>query len=57
MTFSYNNLLPNDKLQAMPADIGSGINPKPVVDKHIEVDVAPKITIPPTDFKIVIRVL
>ena len=33
-----NILLPNDKVQAKPADIGKTINPIPVIDKVIEVD-------------------
>ncbi len=40
-----NILLPNDKIQAIPAVIGRIIKPIPVIDKVIEVDVAPIITI------------
>ena len=52
-----NTLLPNDKVQAIPADIGRIIKPKPVVDRVIEVDVAPMVTIESTDSNIVFRVL
>ena len=40
-----NILLPNDKVHAIPADIGKIIKPMPVIDRVIEVDVAPMITI------------
>ena len=52
-----NTLLPNDKVQAIPADIGKIIRPIPVIDRVIEVDVAPMITILSKDSKIVFRVL
>ena len=52
-----NTLLPNDKPQAIPADIGRIIKPAPVIDRVIEVDVAPMITILSTDSNIVFRVL
>ena len=52
-----NILLPNDRVQAIPADIGKIIKPTPVTDKVIEVDVAPMITILSTDSNIVFRVL
>ena len=52
-----NILLPNDRAQAIPADIGNTIKPKPVTDKVIEVDVAPIITILSTDSNTVFRVL
>ena len=52
-----NTLLPNDRLQAIPADIGKIIKPIPVIDRVIEVDVAPMITILSTDSNIVFRVL
>ena len=51
-----NTLLPNDKVQPIPADIGKRIKPTPVTDKVIEVDVAPMITILSTDSNIVFRV-
>ena len=52
-----NTLLPNDKIQTKPADIGKIIKPTPVTVKVIEVDVAPMITIESTDSNIVFRVL
>ena len=52
-----NTLLLNDKPQAISADIGKIIKPKPVIDRVIEVDVAPMITIESTDSNIVFRVL
>ena len=50
-------LLPNDRVQTIPADIGKIIRPIPVIDKVIEVDVAPMIMIESTDSNIVFRVL
>ena len=50
-------LLPNDKVQAIPADIGKIIKPIPVIDRVIEVDVSPMITIESNDFNSVFRVL
>ena len=52
-----NILLPNDRVHAIPADIGKIIKPIPVTDRVIEVDVAPMITILSTDSNIVFRVL
>ena len=52
-----NTLLPNDRVQTIPADTGRRIKPIPVIDKVIEVDVAPMITILSTDSNIVFRVL
>ena len=52
-----NTLLPNDRVQAKPADIGKIIKPTPVSDKVIEVDVAAMITILSTDSNTVFRVL
>ena len=52
-----NTLLPNDRVQAIPADIGKLNKPKTVTDRVIEVDVAPMITIESTDSKTVFRVL
>ena len=49
-------LLPNDRVQAIPADIGKTIKPIPVTDRVIEVDVAPMITILSTDSNTVFRV-
>ena len=50
-------LLANDRVQAIPADIGKIIKPIPVTDKVIEVDVAAMITILSTDSNTVFRVL
>ena len=52
-----NTLLPNDRVQAIPADIGKIIKPLPVIDKVIEADDSPLITIQSTDSNIVFRVL
>ena len=52
-----NILLPNDRVQAKPADFGKIIKPTPVIDRVIEVDVAPMITILSTDSNIVFKVL
>ena len=52
-----NILLPNDRVQAIPADIGKIIKPKPVIDRVIEVEVGPMITIETTDSNNVFRVL
>ena len=52
-----NTLLPNDRLQAIPADMGKTINPIPVTDKVIEVDVAAMIAMLSTDSNIVFKVL
>ena len=53
----FNILLPSDKPQAIPADIGKTIKPIPVTDKVIDVDVAPIITMLSTDSNTVFRVL
>ena len=50
-------LLPNDEPQAIPADIGRILKPKPVIDRVIEVEVAPMITMETSDSKTVFRVL
>ena len=52
-----NTLLPNDKVQEIPADIGKTINLIPVIDRVIEVDVAPMILILSTGTNTVFRVL
>ena len=52
-----NTLLPNERVQATPADIVEVIKPIPVFDKVIEVGVAPIITIESIDSNIVSRVL
>ena len=57
MINSCNTLLPNDRVQAKPADIGKITNPKPVTDKTVEIDVAVMITIESIDSIIVFRVL
>ena len=53
----WDTLLPNDRVQTIPADIGNTIKPIPVFDRVIEVNVAPMITILSTDYNIVFRVL
>ena len=52
-----NILLPNDRVQAIPADIGKAIKPIPVIDRVIEVDVAPMIIILSTDSNTLFRVV
>ena len=52
-----NTLLLNDRVHAIPADISKILKPIPVVDKLIEVDVAPIITCVSTDSNFVFRVL
>ena len=52
-----NTLLTNDRVQAIPADIGKIIKPKPVTDKVFEVDVVAMITILSTDSNTVFKVL
>ena len=52
-----NILFPNDKPQAIPADIGTTIKAIPVTQRVIEVDVAPMITILSTDSNTVFKVL
>ena len=53
----FNILLPNDRPQAITADIGKTIKPITVSDRVIEVDVAANITILSTNSNIVFRVL
>ena len=49
-------LLPNDKVHAIPVDNGKLTKPIPVIDRVIEVDVAPTLIILlSTDSKIVFR--
>ena len=50
-------MLPTVRVQAFLADIGKMIKPIPVIDRVIEVDVAPIITIVSTDSNNVFRVL
>ena len=52
-----NTLLPKDRVQAIPADIGKIVQPIPVIDRVIEVDVAAMITILSTDSNTVFKVL
>ena len=52
-----NTLLPNDRIHAIPADIGKTIKPIQLNDTVIEVDVAPIIKIVSTDSNIVFSVL
>ena len=56
MIILCNTLLHNDRTQTFP-DIGKIIKPKPILDRVIEVDDAPMITIESTDSNIVFRVL
>ena len=44
-----NTLLHKDRVHVVPADIGKTIKPIPVIDRILEVDVAPIITILSTD--------
>ena len=52
-----NTFSPNDEPHAILANFGKIFKPILVIDKVIEVGVAPKITIVSTDSKIVSRVL
>ena len=51
------NLLPSDRVQAIPGDIGKTIKPIPVIVRAIEVEVAPMITIESTHSNFVFKVL
>ena len=54
MNVSCITLLHNDRVHTVPADIGKTIEPTiPVIDRVIEVDVAPLITIVSSGSKIV----
>ena len=55
MIFLCNTLLPKDRVQAIPADIGKTIKPIPVIYRVIEVNVAPMITVESTDSNTVFR--
>ena len=55
MNILCNTLLPNDRVPAVPADIGKVIKPTPVIDKVTEVDVVPITTFVSTDSKIVLE--
>ena len=52
-----NTLLPSDKPQAIPADLGKIIKPIPVIDRVIDVEFAPMIMILSTDSNTVLKVL
>ena len=56
ITILCNILFHNDIPQAIPVNIGTITNPKPVIDKVTDVDVAPMKTILSTDFNIVVIV-
>ena len=56
MNYLCNTLLLNDRLQAIAAHLGKTIKPTPVIDRAIEIDVAPVIKILSTDSNIVFRV-
>ena len=56
MTISYNTLLPTDKANADAVDIGIAINPIPVRDKVIELDVVAISTNVSNDFSFVVIV-
>ena len=57
MIILCNTLLPSDRLHGFLADVGKIIQPIPVIDKVVEVDVAPIITIVSTNSELVFRVL
>ena len=50
-------LLPNDRVQAIPADIAKIIKPTPVIDRDIEVQVAAMTMIESTSSNTMFRVL
>ena len=52
-----NTLLPNDRVQAIPADIGKTIKPIPIISRVIKVDVAPIIILVSTHSNTVFTVL
>ena len=56
MIILCNILLANDRVHAIPADIGKISKPTPVIEKVTEVDVAPIISIVSTGSSIVFRV-
>ena len=57
MIISYSTFLPIDKPHAVAVDIGTTINPIPVRDKVIELEVVAIITNVSNDFSIVVIVL
>ena len=52
-----NTLLPNDRVQTIPAEIGTTIKPTPIADSVTDFVVEPIITTVSTDSKIVFSVL
>ena len=50
-------MLPNDRVQAIPAHIGKILKPIPVIDRVIEIDVAPIISTVSIDPNTVFKVL
>ena len=57
MIILCNTLLPKDRAQLIPADVGEIFEPTTLIDKAIEVDVAPILTFVSTDSNIAFRVL
>ena len=57
MTNLFNTLLPNDRVQTIPAEMGKIMKQTPVIDRIKEVDVAPMVTIESINSNIVFRVL
>ena len=57
MIILCNTLLSNDRVHAIPVDIGKINKPIPVIDRFVEFDVAPILPIVATDFNTVFRVL
>ena len=56
MIILCNTSLPSDRVHAIPADVSEIIIPTLVIDRVIEVDVAPVLTIASTDTNIMFRV-
>ena len=57
MIIFCNNLLPNNRTHGTPSDIGKVFKPIPVIERVIDVDVAPILSNVSTVSNIVIRVL
>ena len=57
MIILCNFLLPNDRVHAIPADIGTTIKPKPVTDSCTDIVVEPIITTVSTECSIEVSVL
>ena len=53
----WNILLPKGEVQTITAVLGKTIKPILLIDRVIDVDVAPIVPIVPTDSKLVLRVL